>query len=74
MPPSPSPPVAVCLQIAVNGEVLAAVSNMALAGDGGMLQTFVESVKAAGIPNAMVVAIDQNTVNQVRAAQMPPSR
>eukprot|EP00193_Tetraselmis_chui_P019917 CAMPEP_0177786522 /NCGR_PEP_ID=MMETSP0491_2-20121128/20977_1 /TAXON_ID=63592 /ORGANISM="Tetraselmis chuii, Strain PLY429" /LENGTH=163 /DNA_ID=CAMNT_0019307757 /DNA_START=185 /DNA_END=673 /DNA_ORIENTATION=- len=58
-------------QIALNGEVLAAVSNMALAGDGGMLQTFVESVKRAGIANAMVVAIDAQTKRQVRGARRP---
>jgi len=58
-------------KIALNGEVLAAVSNMALAGDGGMLQTFVESVRAAGIQNAMVIAIDPQTKRQVEKWGMP---
>mmetsp|Transcript_4625 Transcript_4625/g.11207 ORF Transcript_4625/g.11207 Transcript_4625/m.11207 type:complete len:390 (-) Transcript_4625:521-1690(-) len=52
-------------KVSLNGELLVAVSNMALAGDGGMLETFVRSVQAAGIPNAMVVAIDDATVRQV---------
>lgn len=58
-------------KIATDGEVLVAVSNMALAGDGGMLQTFVEGVKSAGISNAMVVAIDQQTVQQVSIRRLP---
>jgi len=56
---------AILRKVAINGEVLVAVSNMALAGDGGMLQTFVEGLKAAGITNAMIVAIDSQTEAQV---------
>lgn len=49
-------------KIAVNKEVLAAVSNKNLLwGEPPMLQTFVESVKNANVTNHLVLALDQET-------------
>lgn len=51
---------AVLERVAVNREVLAAVSNKALIsedGNYGMLKTWVDSVRASGVKNFMVVAL-----------------
>ena len=50
-----------CVQVAVDGEVLAAMSNINYATPGGMLDTWMEGVKRAGVKNAMVIALDAMT-------------
>ena len=57
---------AVLERVAVNREVLAAVSNKALIsedGNYGMLKTWVDSVRASGVKNFMVVALDDHTAH-----------
>jgi hypothetical protein len=47
--------------IAIDGEVLAAVSNKALItkdGAYGMLKTWIDSVRKAGVTNFMVICLD----------------
>lgn len=46
------------LQVAINNEVMVAISNLNYAMPGGMLTTWAEGVKRAGVKNAMVVALD----------------
>ena len=46
------------LQVAINNEVMVAISNMNYAMPGGMLTTWIEGIKRAGVKNAMVVALD----------------
>jgi hypothetical protein len=48
-------------QVAINGEVLAAMSNINYAAPGGMLDTWMEGVQRAGVKNAMVIALDAQT-------------
>ena len=48
-------------QVAVNDEVLAAMSNINYAQPGGMLDTWMEGVKRCGVKNAMVIALDAMT-------------
>jgi hypothetical protein len=50
-----------CLQVAINNEVLAAMSNINYAMPGGMLDTWMEGVQRAGVKNAMVIALDAQT-------------
>ncbi len=38
-----------------------AVSNKNLAWPGGMLETWVTNVRRAGVPNAMIIALDDET-------------
>lgn len=47
--------------MAINGEVLAAMSNINYAAPGGMLDTWMENVQRAGVRNAMVIALDAQT-------------
>ena len=49
------------MQVAIDDEVIVAVSNKNYAGPGNMLATWMEHVKRAGITNAMVVALDDET-------------
>ena len=51
----------VVLQVAINNEVMVAISNMNYAMPGGMLTTWIEGIKRAGVRNAMVVALDAQT-------------
>ncbi|KAK9817003.1 hypothetical protein WJX72_008113 [[Myrmecia] bisecta] len=48
-------------KVAVNNEVLVAISDKNYAGANGMLQTWIENVQKAGVSNAMVVALDAAT-------------
>ncbi len=48
-------------QVAINGELLATMSNINYAAPGGMLDTWMESVARAGVKNAMVIALDPAT-------------
>ena len=57
-------------QIAVNNEVLVAISNKNYAGPGNMLATWMECVQRVGVTNAMVVALDAETKAHVQAAGM----
>lgn len=67
----PLPP---SLQVAINNEVLMAVSNANLANPGGMLEMWVRNVRAAGVHNAMVVALDDETQRQLTAWGFPSFR
>ena len=49
------------MQVAVDGEVLAAMSNINYARLGGMLDTWMDGVKRCGVANAMVIALDAET-------------
>ena len=48
-------------QVAINNEVMVAISNLNYAMPGGMLTTWIEGIKRAGVKNAMVVALDDHT-------------
>ena len=48
-------------QVAIDGEVLAAMSNINYATPGGMLDTWMEGVKRCAVKNAMVIALDAMT-------------
>lgn len=54
-------------QVAIGNEVMVAISNKNYAMPGGMLTTWVENVKRAGVKNAMVVALDDHTKRSVDA-------
>ena len=47
--------------MAVNKEVMVAISNKNYAGKGNMLETWMQNVKRAGVHNAMVLALDAET-------------
>ena len=49
------------LQVAVNNEVMVAISNKNYAMPGSMLTTWMEGITRAGVKNAMVVALDDYT-------------
>ena len=49
------------LQVAKNNEVMVAISNRNLAGRGNMLDLWMRNVKRAGVTNAFVVALDEET-------------
>ena len=58
-------------RVAINGEVMAAVSNKALVtedGKYGMLETFVTNVKRAGVTNFLVIALDDHTAKAMESA------
>ena len=54
-------------RVAVRREVLAAVSNKNIFH---MLQLFVDGIKAAGVPNSMVVALDDETAAWLQERQV----
>lgn len=60
-------------KVAINKEVLVAVSNSALlSGDGkfGMLKMWIDGVQRAGVKNFLIIAIDKNVgacIGMVRA-------
>ena len=49
------------MQVAIDNEVMVAISNLNYAMPGGMLMTWAECIKRAGVKNAMVVALDDHT-------------
>ena len=53
--------------VAVNNEILVAVSNINYARRGGMLDLWMDGVKRSGVRNAMVVALDEETKKNVEA-------
>jgi len=55
------------LQVSINNEVMVAISNRNYAMPGGMLTTWMENVKRAGVNNAMVVALDAQTKTNAEA-------
>ncbi len=59
------------MQVAVNNEVFAAMSNANYARPGGMLDTWMEGVKRAGVKNAMVIALDAETRANAEAKGVP---
>lgn len=50
----------ICVQIAPKKEVMVAVANKNVNGD-GMLATFCNGLKTAGIKNHLIVALDAET-------------
>ena len=60
--------------IAINNEVLVAISNENYAVPGGMLDLWVKGVKLAGIENAMVIALDNATKSNMDRIKMPSFR
>lgn len=61
-------------KVAINNEVLVAVSNANYAWPGGMLELWMRSVKRAGVKNAMVVALDEDTKTNVEKFGFPAFR
>ncbi|KAG7674392.1 hypothetical protein Ndes2526B_g05117 [Nannochloris sp. 'desiccata'] len=61
-------------KVAINNEVLVAVSNANYARPGGMLELWMKSVKRAGVKNAMVVALDEDTKINVENFGLPAFR
>lgn len=55
------------MQVAINNEVMIAISDMNYAMPNGMLTTWIENVKLAGVKNAMVVALDARTKARAEA-------
>lgn len=52
-------------KVAINDEVLVAVSNINYARKGGMLDLWMDGVKRADVKNALVVALDDETKHNV---------
>ena len=61
-------------KVAVNNEVLVAVSNKNYAWPGGMLELWMKGTKRAGVKNAMVVALDDDTKTNVEKFGLPSHR
>ena len=61
-------------KIAINKEVLVAVSNRNYAWPGGLLELWMKSVQLSGVKNAMVVALDDDTKTNVEAFGFPAYR
>ena len=55
------------MQVAINNEVMIAISDRNYATPNGMLTTWLENVKLAGVKNVMVVALDAQTKARVEA-------
>lgn len=55
----------------MNNEVMVAISNRNYAGPGNMLDIWMDNVKAAGVKNAMVVALDSFTKEHVQSKNFP---
>ena len=58
------------MQVAIDNEVMIAISDMNYAMPNGMLTTWIESVNLAGVKNAMVVALDAHTKARAEAQGM----
>lgn len=61
-------------KVAINNEVLVAVSNKNYAWPGGMLEVWMRNVKKAGVKNAMVLALDDETKANVEKFGMQAFR
>ena len=57
--------------MAINGEVLATMSNINYGAKGGMLDTWMDGVKRCGVKNAMVIALDAETKKNAEAYGIP---
>lgn len=57
-------------KVAIDNEVLVAVSNINYAQKGGMLDLWMDGVQRSGVRNAMVVALDEETKQNVEARGM----
>lgn len=60
--------------VAKNNEILVAVSNANYAWPGGMLELWMRCVKNAGVENAMIVALDDETKENVEKFGLPAFR
>lgn len=60
--------------IAIDNEVMAAVSNQNYAFPGGMLSVWIENVRKSGVKNAMVIALDDATKRSVEELGFPVYR
>lgn len=61
-------------KVAIDNEVLVAVSNINYAQKGGMLDVWMDGVKRAKVKNAMVVALDDETKKNVEERGLPAFR
>lgn len=61
-------------KVAINNEVIVAVSNKNYAWPGGMLELWATNVKRAGVKNAMVVALDDDTKTNAEGFGLPAFR
>ncbi|PRW58051.1 glycosyltransferase CAZy family GT77 [Chlorella sorokiniana] len=61
-------------KVAINNEVLVAVSNKNYAWPGGMLSVWAENAKRAGVKNMMVVALDEDTKTNAEGFGLPAFR
>ncbi len=58
-------------QVAIDNEVMVAISNSNYAMPGGMLDTWMEGVKRANVTNAMVIALDRETKDHAESMGVP---
>lgn len=66
-------PCASCLygiQVAKDNEVMVAISNSNYAMPGGMLDTWMESVRRTNVSNAIVIALDKQTKEHAESMGM----
>lgn len=59
------------VQVAKDNEVMVAISNANYAMPGGMLDTWMESVKRSNVSNAMVIALDKETKQHAESMGIP---
>lgn len=57
--------------MAINNEVMIAISDRNYAMPNGMLTTWIENVKLSGVKNAMVVALDAYTKAKAEEEGLP---
>ena len=58
-------------QVAIDDEVMLAISNSNYAMPGGMLDTWMDGVKRANVTNAMVIALDRDTKDHAESMGVP---
>ena len=58
------------MQIAKGNELIVAISNKNYANPGGMLDSWIRTVKRAGVTNALVVALDDDTKTHAESQGM----
>ena len=58
-------------EVAINNEILVAVSNKNLAAPGFMLDMWIKSCQASGVKNYMVICLDDETERFVRSQNAP---
>ncbi|CAL5218343.1 g3 [Coccomyxa viridis] len=62
---------AILRKVAIDNEVMVAISNSNYAMPGGMLDTWMEGVKRANVTNAMVIALDRETKDHAESMGVP---